>query len=228
MRCESWRHFREVLDGYFSVSSSRRQQLIFRGQPDAGWGLTTTLDRSRQFDSDSERERVVDALLDEFRREAVRLGLEGVNLPHSEALELLGRHHGLPSPILDWTESPFIASFFAFEEATHAGDVAIWVLDRAKCDAQAFEAIQIIEDIDLLQFNRRALQQRGVFVRVLTATNDLATLIPDAVHRFTVPARDRTIALTELDEMTINAAYLFEDAGGAARTSVARMGNSHE
>ena len=36
------------------------------------------------------------------------------------------RHHGFPSPLLDWTKSPYIAAFFAFNEATEQDDVAIF------------------------------------------------------------------------------------------------------
>ena len=35
------------------------------------------------------------------------------------------RHHGFPSPLLDWTLSPYIAAFFAFNEA-HDDKVAFF------------------------------------------------------------------------------------------------------
>ncbi len=49
------------------------------------------------------------------------------NFPNFEYLAFL-RHHGFPSPLLDWTESPYVAAFFAFRDPPKdATSVRIWI-----------------------------------------------------------------------------------------------------
>jgi hypothetical protein len=41
------------------------------------------------------------------------------------------QHFGAPSRLLDFTKSPYIAAYFAFEQATKEPDeVAIWVVNK--------------------------------------------------------------------------------------------------
>ncbi|HEX8341641.1 MAG TPA: FRG domain-containing protein [Tepidisphaeraceae bacterium] len=137
----------------------------FRGMSDASWSLSTTLDRSRTFSSNGERDRYEDNLLAHFRREAIGLLTPGTDLPSGNALALLARHHGLASSWIDWTTSPYVAAYFAYSGDTQVGsDVAIWCLTRAWM-TDLIHSDDIVDDPVLLRFNPRANRQRGIFIR---------------------------------------------------------------
>ena len=160
-----WLGFQKFLREYASHQKSHRDLLLFRGHADATWPLETTLDRHRKFAIDDVRDQYYAALIQEFEREAIRSPGEAENLPsQGDALDLLARHHGLPSPILDWSASPYVASFFAFAGAPPgATDAAVWVLDRSRLDPVS-SRVEIIDSPTLLRYNPRALRQQGVFL----------------------------------------------------------------
>jgi len=227
LRQRTWKRWREELLIYSSPPRSRRSQLVFRGQPNSDWTINSTLDRRLgPFLSDADRDSQFSELLEEFRREAIRLEKPQTGIPKADALalQLLARHHGLPSPIIDWTESPYIASFFAYADRVpcQREDVAVWMLNRAHPKVKV-APIDIIDDVDLLKFNIRALKQRGVFVRVRTGQRFVEEFLGDALVKIELPVNDRLEALSDLDEMGITATALFDDLDSAARTSVERV-----
>jgi hypothetical protein len=215
VRLRSWKEFKhKVVDAYHSKDANARKLFWFRGHGDAAWPLITTLDRFRRFSSDPDRIDFYRELLAAFRHEMI--GLRHFQNLESEPLELLARHHGLPSPLLDWTESPYIAAFFAFAEQ-YGEEAAIFALNRIRLPGTSdFSAIN---DRELLQYNDRAIEQKGVFLRVNSIRMASEKLMGDALTKYVLSHSDRELAMSDLGSMGITMRNLFRDLDGAARSA---------
>src|SRR6476620_9957842 len=114
MQKKQYKSWQDFLGGfiaeYHSLPAARQQQLIFRGHADARWSLRATLDRYRTFDSSSHRADCLDRLIRQFRQQALSLAAN-IRARTDLEWELLGRHHGLPTTVLDFTYSPYVAAY---------------------------------------------------------------------------------------------------------------------
>jgi hypothetical protein len=113
---------------------------LFRGQQDARWELKTSLERHTPPErSQSEAE---DLLLREFRRRA-HVYLQPHHIPDDQGEWLaVMQHFGAPTRLLDVTKSPFVALYFAIEDATDPDrDCAVWAFNRTWCVCSIGESI---------------------------------------------------------------------------------------
>jgi hypothetical protein len=126
-----------------------RRQLLFRGHADSRWHLWTTLERRSDSVSVADYFRVIRRVKpqiesitgDRFELPSeprINELLEG----HDRFSRVLSagefpgysyfihlRRHGFPSPLLDWTRSPYIAAFFAFQrelEGVRKCSIYVW------------------------------------------------------------------------------------------------------
>jgi hypothetical protein len=115
---------------------------VFRGHSKASWDLTSSLERSlstRGMDEsapDAERE-----IVRAFQRQAHHFTRD---IPSRGSLlewAALVRHFGGPSRLLDFTRSPFVAAFFAFEAAQPSEPSAIWAIHEAAVNLAVLHAL---------------------------------------------------------------------------------------
>lgn len=103
---------------------------LFRGQRKAKWSLKSSLERA--FENKgipiTRTDPIEEMILMDFKSAA---HLFSTNVPKNEdtiAWLSLVRHHGGPTRLLDFTESFYVAAYFALDGAT--GDCAIWAFNR--------------------------------------------------------------------------------------------------
>ena len=110
-----------------------RNVILFRGQADSEWHLETTLERYSEktwtvssyyrlaYNCTFQIESFTGKKWDVPEFSAIKDKLVFnfdeilINIP-SYAFWTYLRHHNFPSPLLDWSHSPYIAAFFAFED----------------------------------------------------------------------------------------------------------------
>jgi hypothetical protein len=212
---ESWLDLAHVIDDL----SRQNTTWLFRGEPATTYELRPAAGRegtehpARTLNYDVEHERVA---LRRFRHDAQPF--VGFQL-HSDLEWLaIAQHHGMPTRLLDWTESILVAAFFAVEHAGSEGHAQIYgirglpVLDPdEEHDPFAIEEVSIYRPRHL---TARIAAQRSVFT---VHPDPTAPLAIERVQRWTVSQSACRELKLVLDSCAINYASLFPDLHGLAR-----------
>lgn len=236
-RLSSWKWFSD----FINQRLLDYREYVFRGHASDRWKLETTLDRALKKIPKNRRTMARIRHLDNFKMAARgRRGRTPPTLRTDDEWWALGQHHGLHTPLLDWTEAPFVALYFAFAEIDTDGSDhrAVWALNENV--AQAFndesknpanrgrlgdlfgKEAKIVRPLS--DENARLVSQRGVFLRVPTPHTVEEVVSASfrgenqkmALLKIRIPNKERTICLRALNRMNINHLSLFPDLGGAS------------
>ncbi len=231
------------------LTGLNHSELIFRGQGSDEWNIETTYDRmkprNRLIDRYYSRvnaaigasDSLSDSISIEIDQKEVELKFSSATLfpqplPGYDVLVEL-RHHGFPSPLLDWTRSFFVASFFAFQNPQDSrGRVAIYIYQEYAGSAK----VHSHDDPYLVSFgpwvrtHRRHVLQQAQYTMAVQRKNKSWMIAShedvfasgsntqDRLIKLTIPANQARVALEELDEMNVNAYSLFQSSDALFQT----------
>jgi hypothetical protein len=231
-RVESWEAFIEAMRS--PDHNKAKGEIVYRGQAGHDWHLSSTL--GRLFDGGAVPAEHQANLLAQFRLAMRGRGLDVSNLDEQE-IWAFGQHHGLRTPLIDWTKSPYVALFFAFDELDAEGvdnpSRAVFCLNMTAIRADESLSEIIFEPTH--HENARLVNQAGLFTITPSGKDNLVSAIlnelaenevinPDDpmdvaryISKIHIPNQNRVECLNTLRKMNIHHANLFPDPGGASK-----------
>ena len=189
-RVTSWSQLMDYLyeDAWSPTIQRFRPPFAFRGMADAGFTLNTSLMRLGDGYAHNERH-----LLRNFKKYALR------NLAEHDSFWYwlsVAQHHGLPTRLLDWTFSPYVALHFVTATLElYDRDGVVWCLDYKKVHQQLPASL------------RQLLTEEGADIFTVDMLSHLRSL-----DEFDKLANDHFVLLFEppsIDDRIVNQYALF-------------------
>jgi FRG domain len=219
----SWNDFK------LHISSISKFNYLFRGQQKP-WSLCTSFHRRGRYRMSEFISKDVKQL--HQRLSAITTHFFDLTVPDQNgAFFNLLQHHGYPTPLLDWSHSPYVAAFFAFRDRPIGYDgeevVRIYVFNNQEWQNR-YRQIQNLDPpfphLSVMEFiaidNPRLVPQQSVTTvtnlhdieaYVLSKEYETGVRFLDAID---IPANEREVAMRELRFMGITAGSMFPSIDG--------------
>ncbi len=219
----SWREFKS------HISTLSNSQYLFRGQKEP-WKLRTSFHRGGRY----QIRKFIDEDVPQLHRRLSSITSHFFNLDcpvQNWAFWNLLQHHGYPTPLLDWTYSPYVAAFFAFRKwpknHTDEEPARIYIFDSIawKNDNKPFENLfTFTPHFSVMDFtaidNPRMVPQQAVTsltniddieAHIIERESDKSTRYLQAID---IPANQREVVMSDLRFMGITAGSMFPSIDG--------------
>ncbi|MFA5293403.1 MAG: FRG domain-containing protein [Phycisphaerae bacterium] len=226
------------------VSTLEGRRLLFRGQ-NKPWRLRTAFHRTERANLARFVTEDISALYKNLSARTKHLFNLSVPDENGAFYNLL-QHHGYPTPLLDWTCSPYVAAFFAYRsidknKASLARDdekVRILVFDYKQWAADLNQILSLntaalhLSTCEFIAIeNERMIPQQSV--STITNIDDIESYIQliekekgkSYLKVIDLPVTERTKVMRELSFMGITAGSLFPGLDGACEELKERFFN---
>lgn len=225
----SWKSYKD----WISSTVTGGAQYYFRGQRKPDWKLQTSFHRL------SEKTGIT--LLDYLDRIIPEVAYQ-VSAAQNDVIDLSNeiqfgallaklQHYGFPTPLLDWTLSPYIAAYFAFKDIdphnpdTHfvtiqMFDFNAWISSYQQPLDLRNTALFVSAFRPQAQNNPRMIRQMAV--STVTNVNDMGEYFKSCgeqtqktfLYHATLPVTERRLIMNELNLMGINSMTMFPGFDG--------------
>lgn len=232
---DSIKHIKENIDnselsqeGKNILIQNKYDKVLYRGQENLEFELMPKIGR-KGFYVKKETEKTEIEVFEEFKRRNFS-HLDRFNSINDWDLLAIAQHHGLPTRLLDWTENPLVALWFAFAtETNNVKNRVVWaflplndeiVTEKTKGGPYNQTETKVFKP---RHTNNRIIAQQGWFTVHKFSKN--STFVPfnknnkynKRLMKFTIPNELRNEILNKLDKLGVNFYSIFPDTEGLCK-----------